>query len=290
MGSSIEWIKISTRIFENRKIKFILSNKKGDKFFKIWVQLLTLAGKINDSGKIYISSNVPYNSDSLAVELGEAAKVVSEALKLFETLEMIRVLDTSIVIDGWEEHQNIEGMERIREQTRNRVKKFREKQNVTQQCNVTESECNVTVTQQNKNKNKKENIDTNNYSHHHNNIVSIERDNCNGCNGDDGGFGNKNNVFALWEHCGFGTISSYMRDKLLALIEETSEESVCQAIEEGARYNGRSLAYVETVARNIASGNNVKQQTNGDGFSGFGAIFERLKKEDDENGEQENCL
>lgn len=287
MGSSIEWIKISTRIFENRKIKFILSNKKGDKFFKIWIQLLTLAGKINDGGKIYISSNVPYNSDSLAIEFCEAAKVVSEALKLFETLEMIRVLDTSIVIDGWEEHQNVEGMERVREQAKLRMRKCREKKKEQEESDVTVAQQSRDVTVQNKNKNKKENIDTNNYSHHHNNIVSIERDNC---NGDDGGFGNKNNVFALWEHCGFGTISSYIRDKLLALVEETSEESVCQAIEEGARYNGRSLAYVETVARNIASGNNVRQQTSGDGFSGFGAIFEKLKKEDDENGEQENCL
>ena len=43
-------------------------------------------------------------------------------------------------IPGWEEHQNAEALEKIRENTRKRVAKHREKQKLLS-CNVT---CNVT--------------------------------------------------------------------------------------------------------------------------------------------------
>src|SRR5699024_9778444 len=49
-------------------------------------------------------------------------------------------------ITNWEKHQNIEGLDKIREQTRKRVARYRAKQKELPKGNVT---CNVTVTQGN---------------------------------------------------------------------------------------------------------------------------------------------
>ena len=64
----------------------------------------------------------------------------------------------------------------------------------------------------------------------------------------------QNNPFYLWEHWGYGTISPGIAEALKALIEETSEVTVCQAIVIGGRNNSKRIGYVESVARRIASG------------------------------------
>jgi uncharacterized phage protein (TIGR02220 family) len=63
------------------------------------------------------------------------------ALKTFEEFGMIETFNDIIHVSNWERYQNVEGMERIRLQTRARVAKYRETKRL--QCNVTG---NVTVT------------------------------------------------------------------------------------------------------------------------------------------------
>lgn len=55
----VGWIKISTDIFSNRKIKILLKEKDGDTYFRLWIQILTIAGECNRNGGLYISDNVP---------------------------------------------------------------------------------------------------------------------------------------------------------------------------------------------------------------------------------------
>ena len=57
---------------------------------------------------------------------------------------MINIVDNLLEVSNWEKYQNVEGLERIREQTRKRVAKHRELKKL--ECNVT---CNATVTQGN---------------------------------------------------------------------------------------------------------------------------------------------
>lgn len=273
MGNSIEWIKISTRIFENRKIKFILSNKKGDKFFKIWIQFLTLAGKINDGGKIYISANVAYTSESLAVEFGEAAKVVAEALELFETLEMIRVSGDSIVIDGWEEHQNVEGMERVREQNRLRKQRQREREKE----NVTVTQQSREITQQNKNKNKNKNISNIVVAEYIDTTYPKKRD-------------SNSNIFEYWDR-NICPITPAIAEELNELNQEFGELVVLKGLNKMVKANAKNLNYLRKAVQGIASGNDYDDKPpEQEGFSGFGAIFEKLKKEAEEDDKQENSL
>jgi len=77
--------------------------------------------------------------------------VVRMALETFHRLNMIEIDEQKYIsIANWEKHQNIDGMDKVKEQTRIRVSEYRERQKLlleTQVSNVTSSVTgNVTVT------------------------------------------------------------------------------------------------------------------------------------------------
>ncbi|HHY13228.1 MAG TPA: hypothetical protein GX526_01090 [Thermoanaerobacterales bacterium] len=145
--SEVKWIKITTNMFDDEKIDFIESLPESDAILIIWIKLLTLAGKCNAGGFIYLTENIPYTTEMLAHTFRRPLNTVKLALETLKNLEMIDYTDEGFLnIVNWEKHQNVEGLERIREQTRKRVARYRERQKELSSSNVT---CNVTVTQGN---------------------------------------------------------------------------------------------------------------------------------------------
>ena len=126
--AEIRWIKIVTNIFDNRKIKQIETLPDGDTIIVIWFKLLCLTGQINDNGCVYLTQEVPYTEEMLSTEFNRPLKTIQLAMSTFQAFGMIEIIDNIYHISNWENYQNIEGMERVREQTRNRVAKFRERQ------------------------------------------------------------------------------------------------------------------------------------------------------------------
>lgn len=149
--SEVKWIKITTDMFENRKIRHLRKLPDGNNIVLIWVMLLSLAGKCNAGGMIFLTENIPYTTKMLADELDFEENTVILALDALEGLGMIR-RDGFLVIEDWAAHQNAEGLDKIREQTRKRVAKYRESQRALQ-FHEEENECsvtgNATVTQSN---------------------------------------------------------------------------------------------------------------------------------------------
>lgn len=143
--AEVKWIKITTDMFDNRKIRHLRRLPEGNNIVLIWVMLLTMAGRCNSSGMIFLTENIPYTPKMLADELDFEENTVRLALEVLEQLGMVVTENGYFTIAGWNEYQNIEGMEKIREQTKQRVSKYREKQKMLS-CNVTS---NVTVTQGN---------------------------------------------------------------------------------------------------------------------------------------------
>lgn len=142
--AEIKWIKLDISIFDNRKIKQIKSLPDGDSIILIWLQLMCLAGNVNDCGKVYLTEEIPYTEQMLATAFNEPLSTVQMALKVFEQFRMIDVIDDIIYISNWEKYQSVEGMEKVREQTRKRVAIYREKQKL-----ISSVTSNVTVTQGN---------------------------------------------------------------------------------------------------------------------------------------------
>ena len=144
--ADIKWIKISCDIFNDEAIKLIEQMPDGDAIIVIWLKLLITAGKINDNGYLYFKKEIPYTDEMLSTIFCRPLNTIRLALRTFENFGMIQIVnEQGIFITNWEKYQNIEGMEKIKIQTRERVKKFREKQKLLS-CNAT---CNVTVTDSN---------------------------------------------------------------------------------------------------------------------------------------------
>ena len=142
----VQWIKLYIDMFDKRKIKKIRRLPAGNDLLLIWIMLLAMAGKCNAGGHIFITENVPFTEEDLADELKFEVNTIRLALQAFEELNMISTSPEGLInIIGWEEYQNIEGMDRIREQNRERKKLQRERQ---KQALLDESrDSHVTVTQ-----------------------------------------------------------------------------------------------------------------------------------------------
>ena len=134
-----EWIKLYLKTFRtSRKISAIERMKNGDTFIVIWFKLLCLAGEINDDGAVYITPKVPFDSISLADELKKPRTVVDAAIKVFEEHDMLFRDDAGFIqILNWEKYQNVDALEKIREQNRLRKRKQRDK---SRDSHVTEEE------------------------------------------------------------------------------------------------------------------------------------------------------
>lgn len=161
--AEVKWIKLHTAMFDNSKIRYIRTLPEGNNMVLIWVMLLSKAGKCNASGFIFLTENIPYTSQMLAAEFGFDLYLIELALATFVKLNMIQLEEHIIKIAGWEEHQNIDGLDRIREQTRKRVAKYRENKKQLP-CNVTGND---TVTEGNaieEEREEEEEIDINIYS------------------------------------------------------------------------------------------------------------------------------
>lgn len=144
--AEIKWIKLSTQMFDNRKIRQIECLPDGDAIVVIWVKLLCLAGSINDSGMVYFTKEIPYTEQMLATQFNRPLATVQMAMKIFEQFKMVEIINDIMHISNWEKYQNIEGMDKIREQNRLRQARFKSKQKAISADNVTD---NVTITDSN---------------------------------------------------------------------------------------------------------------------------------------------
>ncbi|PFK18164.1 phage replisome organizer N-terminal domain-containing protein [Bacillus cereus] len=126
--SEVKWIKLSTSMFEDEKIRLIESMPEADTLLIIWIRLLAQAGKTNASGYIFLSKNIPYSDEMLATLFNRPIATVRLALQTFQQFGMIEITDDQyICISNWEKHQNVDGLEKIREQNRLRKQRQREK-------------------------------------------------------------------------------------------------------------------------------------------------------------------
>lgn len=125
--SDITWIKFKTDMFENEKIRLIESLPNCDTILVIWFKLLAQAGKSNLNGYIMLNENVPLNTEELSALFTRPLNDVRMAFTVLAKYQLIEIENDIISIRNWEKHQNIEGMDKVRLQNKERTRKYRER-------------------------------------------------------------------------------------------------------------------------------------------------------------------
>ena len=133
--AEVKWVKLTTDMFDNRKIKHLRRLPEGNNIVLIWVMLLTMAGRCNSGGMIFLTENIPYTTKMLADELDFEENTVSLALKALEQLDMIVTDNGVFAIAGWEEYQNVDRLSEIREYNRLAKQKSRAKKKLLEGVN-----------------------------------------------------------------------------------------------------------------------------------------------------------
>lgn len=137
--AEVKWIKLNVDMFDDEKIKIIQAMPDGDSLLVVWIKLITLAGKTNDGGYIYISDNIPYTEEMLAVIMNKPLATIRLALQTFTNLNMLDNDTKGIYLVNFDKHQSLDKLEKIKEQNRERQAKFKEKRRLLPKSNVTDN-------------------------------------------------------------------------------------------------------------------------------------------------------
>lgn len=109
----VRWIKLSTDIFSNRKIKILLKERDGDTYFRMWIQILTIAGECNRGGGLYISDDSPFKIEDFANIIGKSSKTFTKVLQKFVDLGMLIYKDETYFVKNWNRYQSTEKFNKI---------------------------------------------------------------------------------------------------------------------------------------------------------------------------------
>ena len=115
--ADVKWIKITTDIFDDEKILLIESLPDAYAIITVWLKLLCLAGKQNNSG-VFIMGQMPYTDKMLATIFRMKESTVTMALQTFEQFGMVEIVDGVITIPNWNKHQSLDAYEKKKERDR----------------------------------------------------------------------------------------------------------------------------------------------------------------------------
>ena len=132
----IQWFKLEKNIFCNRKIQLLLSLNDGDTYFRVWLQLLSLAVECGNNGRLEIGDE-PLSAEDCAKIMGKFSDKMRKILEEFLKLGMLKKDGETFIIKNWEKYQSIDKYENYQIQNRERQKRYREKlKNEIEKSNV----------------------------------------------------------------------------------------------------------------------------------------------------------
>ena len=109
------YVKLRSDMYEDTKFKIIDMKPERDMIHYVWTRLLTLAGKVNLDGDLFMSRNLPYTIETLAIEFNRSEAQIKVALDVFLELEMMELIEGSIYrVKNFVKHQNIKVKEKVK--------------------------------------------------------------------------------------------------------------------------------------------------------------------------------
>lgn len=140
---NLQWLKLEIKIFSNRKMQILLKETDGDTYFRVWIQLLTIAMECNSKGKLVIGKDTPMTIENFSKIMGKSKKKMEKIIKKFQELNMLIIEEGAYKIKNWSKYQSVETSEKYQEQNRIRQQRYREK------LKSEKEKSNVTITENN---------------------------------------------------------------------------------------------------------------------------------------------
>ncbi len=98
---NLQWLKLEIKIFSNRKIQILLKETYGDTYFRVWIQLITIAMECNCKGKLVIGENIPMTIENFSKIMGKSKKKMEKIIKKFQELNMLIIEEGAYKIKNW---------------------------------------------------------------------------------------------------------------------------------------------------------------------------------------------
>jgi predicted phage replisome organizer len=103
-----KYVKLRVDMYEDTKFKIIDMKPERDVIHYIWNRLVLLAGKVNLEGELFLSKNMPYTIETLAIEFNRDPSQIKLALELFVELQMLELTEAKVyTVKNFAKHQNI---------------------------------------------------------------------------------------------------------------------------------------------------------------------------------------
>lgn len=253
--SQVKWIKLETGMFDDEKIKIIESMPDCDTLLVLWVKMLTLAGRVNSGGYIFLSDTIPYTDELLATVFHRPLNTVRLALQTFQRFGMITQDEKGIFLPNFEKHQNTAGLDKIREDTRKRVAAYRERQQLklidapkTVTSYVTLPSNDVVLGEKNPENEPPPQIQTKAVTRYVTVRNALEEEKKKNRKEKNISSSSTGKIFSEYEK-NIGLLTPIISERLMMCAEETCTDWVVEAITESVKYNKRSLAYIEAILK-----------------------------------------
>ena len=132
MADDVKWIRFKVGTFDGMSFKRIKKAKIDgivnlrDKLTAVWFELLDLSGKVNNQGFL-VNDELAFRSfEDIAIVLDRTPEEIETCIKWFVNEKMMEITNDIFMISNWSKYQNIDGLEKIQLQNRERQRKFRE--------------------------------------------------------------------------------------------------------------------------------------------------------------------
>ena len=128
MATMNKWIKLNIDMFDRWQIKELRSLPEGDTALVVYMYLLMQAVRSNQGGVLVFNEHIPITTTSIANQLGIKERTVEMAIQALISLELLTDIDGILNIVGMDEYIYADPNDLIRQQNRERQKRFRDKQ------------------------------------------------------------------------------------------------------------------------------------------------------------------
>lgn len=126
--AEVKWIKLRVGMFDGMSFKKIKRQDMRDKLTAVWFELMDFAGRCNHNGA-FISREIPfYELSDIATMIDRDESDLSVCMEFFIKEGMVSVVDDVYMLSNWSDYQNVDGLEKIKQQNRERQAKYRENQ------------------------------------------------------------------------------------------------------------------------------------------------------------------